>query len=89
MKRSPERKGGTLGKGCPSWECTPHFLFVLPKRKRAVHGPKEKTLRTEPCAECAGSGRNGALWESVRRASAAPSSLRLPHSLQELRLRIR
>ncbi len=26
------------------WECTPHFLFVLPKRKRAVHGPKEKAL---------------------------------------------
>ena len=23
---------------------TPHFLFVLPKRKRAVDGPKEKTL---------------------------------------------
>mgnify|MGYP001144522952 CR=1 FL=1 len=23
--------------------CTPHFSFVLPKEKRAVHGPKEKT----------------------------------------------
>ena len=27
-----------------SEESTPHFLFVLPKRKRAVDGPKEKTL---------------------------------------------
>ncbi len=33
-------------------ECPPHFLFVLPKRKRAGHGTKEKTLRddlTPPC----------------------------------------
>ena len=27
-----------------AWQSTPHFLFVLPKRKRAVDGPKEKTL---------------------------------------------
>ena len=27
-----------------AWQSTPHFLFVLSKRKRAVDGPKEKTL---------------------------------------------
>ena len=29
-------------------DCTPHFLFVLPKRKRAVHGPKEKGALRDP-----------------------------------------
>ena len=33
-------------------ECPPHFLFVLPKRKRAGHGPKEKTLRGDLTRRC-------------------------------------
>ena len=28
--------------------CTPHFSFVLPKEKRAVHGPKEKGAKRAP-----------------------------------------
>ena len=39
----------------------PRFLFVLPKRKRAVHGPKEKTLGAKPCTYCARFGRDGVL----------------------------
>ena len=31
-------QGGLVQPGC-----TPHFSFVVPKEKRAVHGPKEKT----------------------------------------------
>ena len=33
-------------------ECPPHFLFVLPKRKRAGHGTKEKTLRGDLTRRC-------------------------------------
>jgi hypothetical protein len=31
-----------------AWQCTPHFLFFFQKkkRKRAVHGPKEKKKYT-------------------------------------------
>ena len=36
-------RGCLLPQGaCPAG-CTPHFSFVVPKEKRAVHGPKEKT----------------------------------------------
>ena len=43
------RAGGELSDGMDigyvdSLAINPHFLFVLPKRKRAVDGPKEKTL---------------------------------------------
>ena len=43
------RAGGELSDGMDigyvdSLAIHPHFLFVLPKRKRAVDGPKEKTL---------------------------------------------
>ena len=30
--------------------CTPHFSFVLPKEKRAVHGPKRKALGALRCS---------------------------------------
>ena len=33
-------------------ECPTHFLFVLPKRKRAGHGTKEKTLRDDLTRRC-------------------------------------
>ena len=49
MGRPAGRDGGPPRAGtahglCPCWECTPHFLFfwAQKKRKRAVHGPKEK-----------------------------------------------
>jgi hypothetical protein len=39
----PTRRGRGKG-GFAAPECTPHFLFETSKRKRAVHGPKEKML---------------------------------------------
>ena len=42
-------------------DSTPHFLFVLPKRKRAAAGPKEK----------------GAYWQTERGLTIRPSYQRL------------
>ena len=41
-------------------ECPPHFLFVLPKRKRAGHGTKEKALRDELPGKAVNSPKAGA-----------------------------
>ena len=41
-------------------ECPPHFLFVLPKRKRAGHGTKEKALRDELPGKAVNSPKTGA-----------------------------
>ena len=37
--------GGLVQRGC-----TPHFSFVVPKEKRAVHGPKRKALGALRCS---------------------------------------
>ena len=37
--------GGLVQRGC-----TPHFSFVLPKEKRAVHGPKRKAFGALRCS---------------------------------------
>ena len=44
-------------------ECPPHFLFVLPKRKRAGHGTKEKALRDELPGKAVNSPKTGG-WPS-------------------------
>ena len=38
-------QGGLVQPGC-----TPHFSFVVPKEKRAVHGPKRKALGALRCS---------------------------------------
>ena len=49
----PAPAGGLVQRGC-----TPHFSFVLPKEKRAVHGPKRKN---------ASAGRSAQAQTSCRR----------------------
>ena len=44
-RKSGSRQGGLVQPGC-----TPHFSFVLPKEKRAVHGPKRKALGALRCS---------------------------------------
>ena len=44
-------------------EYPPHFLFVLPKRKRAGHGTKEKALRDELPGKAVNSPKTGG-WPS-------------------------
>ena len=44
-------------------ECPPHFLLVLPKRKRAGHGTKEKALRDELPGKAVNSPKTGG-WPS-------------------------
>ena len=70
MKNIPSRGGPLLAlragrNGYQRWlvHCTPHFLFSFQKekRKRAVHGPKEK----RKYAPCGGRGTRG----RARRAS--------------------
>ena len=44
-------QGGLVQPGC-----TPHFSFVVPKEKRAVHGPKRKAF---DALRCSGPPRDG------------------------------
>ena len=62
-------------------ECTPHFSFVVPKEKRAVHGPKRKALGA---LRCSGPPRDGGrrigacsdfAWPSGTLFSSAKSAL--------------
>ena len=39
-----------LPQGAGPAGCTPHFSFVVPKEKRAVHGPKRKALGALRCS---------------------------------------
>ena len=58
-------------------ECPPHFLFVLPKRKRAGHGTKEKALRDE----LTGKAANSPIRRSGRYALPTKSRTHLPAAL--------
>ena len=55
-------------------ECPPHFLFVLPKRKRAGHGTKEKALGDELTGEAV----NSPIRRSGRYAPPTKSRTHLP-----------
>ena len=81
-RRDGGRGGFCSRRGLVQRGCTPHFSFVVPKEKRAVHGPKRKALaRSGAVALRAHGGRRiGACsdfaWPSGTLGSSA--SLQLP-----------
>ena len=76
-------RGSCFRRGLVQRGCTPHFSFVVPKEKRAVHGPKRKALGALRCSgpprdggRCIGACSDftfpsGTLWPSAR--SVLPS----------------
>ena len=60
----------------------PHFLFVLPKRKRAVHGPKRKALARSGAVALRATGGGGSvqapIWPGLRARYTLLRFLQLP-----------
>ena len=63
-------------------ECPPHFLFVLPKRKRAGHGTKEKTLRGDLTRRCQITQNGGLAVTNCRPNPEVSYRLRYTYSTQ-------
>ena len=62
--------------------CTPHFSFVLPKEKRAVHGPKRKALARSGAVALRATGGGGSvqapIWPGLRARYTLLRFLQLP-----------
>ena len=69
-------------------ECPPHFLFVLPKRKRAGHGTKEKALRDELPGKAVNSPKTGAGRHELPTELETPLPAALYLNLKSVRRRI-
>ena len=69
-------------------ECPPHFLFVLPKRKRAGHGTKEKTLRDDLTPPCQITQNGGWPSRTSDKIQKSPTGCAIPVPFRELRPRI-
>ena len=69
-------------------ECPPHFLFVLPKRKRAGHGTKEKALRDELTGKAVNSPKTGAGRHELPTELETPLPAALYLNLKSVRRRI-
>ena len=69
-------------------ECPPHFLFVLPKRKRAGHGTKEKALRDELTGKAVNSPKTGAGRHELPTELETPLPAALYLNLKSVRSRI-
>ena len=69
-------------------ECPPHFLFVLPKRKRAGHGTKEKALRDELTGKAVNSPKTGAGRHELPTELETPLPAALCLNLKSVRRRI-
>ena len=69
-------------------ECPPHFLFVLPKRKRAGHGTKEKALRDELPGKAVNSPKTGAGRHELPTELETPLPAALYLNLKSVRSRI-
>ena len=69
-------------------ECPPHFLFVLPKRKRAGHGTKEKALRDELPGKAVNSPKTGTGRHELPTELETPLPAALYLNLKSVRRRI-
>ena len=69
-------------------EYPPHFLFVLPKRKRAGHGTKEKALRDELPGKAVNSPQTGAGRHELPTELETPLPAALYLNLKSVRRRI-
>ena len=69
-------------------ECPPHFLFVLPKRKRAGHGTKEKALGDELPGKAVNSPKTGAGRHELPTELETPLPAALYLNLKSVRRRI-
>ena len=69
-------------------EYPPHFLFVLPKRKRAGHGTKEKALRDELPGKAVNSPKTGAGRHELPTELETPLPAALYLNLKSVRRRI-
>ena len=69
-------------------ECPPHFLFVLPKRKRAGHGTKEKALRDELPGKAVNSPKTGTGRHELLTELETPLPAALYLNLKSVRRRI-
>ena len=69
-------------------ECPPHFLFVLPKRKRAGHGTKEKALRDELPGKAVNSPKTGTGRHELPTELETPLPAALYLNLKSVRHRI-
>ena len=59
-------------------ECPPHFLFVLPKRKRAGHGTKEKALRDDLTPPCQITQNGGWPSQTADQIQKSPTGCAIP-----------
>ena len=68
---------------------TPHSLFVLPKRKRAGHGTKEKALRDELPGKAVNSPKTGTGRHELLTELETPLPAALYSNLKSVRPRTR
>ena len=73
---------GTGRHGFAVQNVPPHFLFVLPKRKRAGHGTKEKTLRGDLTRRCQITQNGGLAVTNCRPNPEVSYRLRYTYSTQ-------